>query len=326
MTRASARWIAVTGASAALGLAAVTAQGAVTGKTQSIPVAPKTNVHGKIAYESFKGGIWTMDANGSRRHRLTHTRPGVDFDPDWAPGGRQLVFRTSRGHHLPDPQGIGVDGIFVVNASGRHKHPVHPPSGGLFADWSPDGRLIVMSGVSGGVERLFTVHPDGTKVRNLNVSGEGAVWSPDGRALVFGWHGPDEEWQVWVSRADGRGAHSLTHPPVDPHAPLGSAGDGDFLWSPDGKQIAFSRGANDRRDLWLMNADGSNQHRILRWPGADSPDDWLPNGRIVFAHDAPGAIRPRWFLISPDGTKLRSLRWLDGVAASPLDWLVKPTG
>jgi Tol biopolymer transport system component len=319
-----ARWTALGAVGVAVGLAAASAHGAGTGKTQSIPVARKANVHGKIAYESFKGGIWIMNADGSHRRRVTHTRGlGVDFDPDWAPGGRQLVFRTSRGHHLPDQQGFGVDGIFVINTSGRHEHPVHPPSGGLFADWSPDGRLIVMSGVSNRVEVLFTVHPDGTHLRNLGVSGEGAEWSPDGQQLAFGWHRQDEEWQVWVSKADGRDAHRLTNPPVDPHAQLGSAGDGDAVWSPDGKQLAFSRGPGAQRDLWLMNADGSDQHRVLRWPGADSPTLWLPNGRIVLAHEPAGATSPRWFLVDPGGTRLRSLRWLDGVASYPLDWLMK---
>jgi Tol biopolymer transport system component len=324
MPSVSTRWAVLLAASAivapaVLGLGEATPEAA---PSAAIPVATKASVSGRIAYESFRGGIWTMKADGSHRHQVTHTRPGVDFNPDWAPSGKRLVFRTRRGHHQPDPQGIGVDGIFVIDTSGRHEHPVHPPSGGLSPDWSPDGRLLVMSGVSAGVEVLFTVHPDGTHLRNLKVSGEDALWSPDGRKLVFGWHGPGEEWQVWVSAADGSNAHALTHPPVDPQAPLGTAGDGGALWSPDGEQIAFSRGAGINRDLWLMNADGSDQHRILRWRGADSPNVWLPNGRIVFAHYAPKGVRPRWFLVNTDGSHLRSIRWLDGVAADPLDWLM----
>ena len=278
---------------------------------------------GRIAYESFEGGIWTMNADGSRRHRVTRTAPGTDFNPRWAPTGKQLVFRTRRGHHLPDAQGIGVDGIFVIDTSGRHEHPVHPPSGGLSPDWSPDGKLIVMSGISRGVETLFTVKPNATGLRDLHVSGEGAEWSPDGSQLVFGWHGLGEEWQVWISTGDGANAHPLTHPPVDPHVPLGMAGDGGALWSPNGRRIAFSRGPGAARDLWLMNADGSSQHMVLSWKGADSPNVWLPNGRIVFAHYRPGATRPRWFMVNPDGTQLRSLPWLDGVAADPLDWLMR---
>jgi TolB protein len=217
--------------------------------------------------------------------------------------------------------GIGVDGIFVIDVTGRNEHPVQPPSGGLSPDWSPDGKLIVMSGVRNGVETLFTVRPNGKGLRGLRVSGEGAEWSPDGRRLLYGWHFPSEEWAVWIVAATGQDPHPLTHPPVDAAVPLGGAGDGGALWSPDGSQIVFSRGASAARDLWMMNADGSNQHSILSWRGADSPNVWLPDARIVFAHYAPGASRPRWFVVHADGSNLQSLAWLDGIAADPLDWL-----
>ena len=216
---------------------------------------------------------------------------------------------------------IGVDGIFVIDVTGRNEHAVHPPSGGLSPDWSPDGKLIVMSGVRNFTETLFIVKPDRKWLRDLRVSGEGAEWSPDGRRFVYGWHLPGAEWAVWVVTAAGQDPHQLTHPPIDAAVPLGSAGDGGALWSPDGSQILFSRGASAARDLWIMNADGSNQHSILSWRGADSPNAWLPDGRLVFAHYVPGAKRPRWFLVRADGSNLQSLPWLDGIAADPLDWL-----
>ncbi len=74
MTRTSARWPVAVAAWAALTLAVASAQGAVAGTTKGIPVAWKANVHGRIAYESFKGGIWTMNANGSHGRRVTHAR------------------------------------------------------------------------------------------------------------------------------------------------------------------------------------------------------------------------------------------------------------
>src|SRR4029450_3936160 len=62
-----------------------------------------------------------------------------------------------------------------------------------------------------------------------------------------------------------------------------------------------------------------------RCPGGASPRGWLPDGRIVFAHYRGSEPLPRWYLIRPDGTRLRSLPHLYGVG-DPLDPLRRPHG
>ena len=83
------------------------------------------------------GDLWVMNADGSGRRQVTHSGDGSDFDPSWSPDGSRIVFRTSRGSHLPDPAGIGLDGIYVANADDSGEQPVQPRTGGLFPDWSP---------------------------------------------------------------------------------------------------------------------------------------------------------------------------------------------
>lgn len=62
------------------------------------------------------------------------------------------------------------------------------------------------------------------------------------------------------------------------------------LWSPDGRLIAFSRGpasgligAAGAHELMIMNADGSNQRKLIDNNGSNTAQSWMPDGRsLVF--------------------------------------------
>ena len=56
--------------------------------------------------------------------------------------------------------------------------------------------------------------------------------------------------------------------------------DGDPVWSPDGTLIAFDRGG-DERDIYVINADGSNQRQLTRAPGDDAVPRWASHGRAL---------------------------------------------
>jgi Tol biopolymer transport system component len=289
---------------------------------RQIPPAPRASLHGLIAYSTRTGDIWIMRADGRERRRLTRSGLGVDFDPDFSPNGRRIVFRSSRGRYAPDRYGIGLEAIRIVDVRTRRERQIQPRTGGLFPAWSPDGNAVAFSGLrSDGapVDTIQLMRPDGSGLVDLGMPGEVATWSPDGSTIAFGSHPGDGNWAVWRMRRDGSDRRQLTHPVLRP--PAGAHGDAPAAWSPDGSRILYSSEARGDRELFVMNADGSGKRRVTHWRGGDSPNAWLPDGRIVFAHFRGAEPLPHWYLIRPDGSGLRSLPHLYG-AGDPLDWLV----
>ena len=89
------------------------------------------------------------------------------------------------------------------------------------------------------------------------------------------------EYNIYTILEDGTGLQQLTTD-ADPDFSLLPA------WSPDGSKIAFSS-TRDRSstglDIWVMNADGSNQTRLTNAAGQNGRASWSPDGsRIAFAN------------------------------------------
>jgi TolB protein len=113
--------------------------------------------------------------------------------------------------------------------------------------------------------------------------------------------GPD----VYSMNPDGRDVRQLTH--VEP----GRAANWEF-WSPDGKQIVFNEGSADVDgvgEIWLMNADGSSQHRILAEENfSDDRPSFTPEGNsILFNRCSRLAEECAIYRIGVDGSGLRAL-------------------
>jgi len=127
---------------------------------------------------------------------------------------------------------------------------------------------------------IYTMNPNGTDLVNLtrnNRLEQAPVWSPDGKKIAFtkflkGYH-------IWVMNSDGSAKTRLAKiTGMDAHS---------LTWSPSGKKIAFSRDG----DIWIMNADHSNQRRFTDDPRFEAGPAWSPDGtRIAFVSTRHGDL------------------------------------
>src|SRR6266705_2334587 len=100
--------------------------------------------------------------------------------------------------------------------------------------------------------------------------------TPPGSAdgIVFA-AAPEGTWHLFVTRR-GR-LVQLTNADGADLAPA---------WSPDGRRIAFQSTRDGNWEIYVMNADGSEVHRLTHGEAEDGEPSWSADGkRIAFVHD-----------------------------------------
>ena len=292
-----------------------------------------------VTGQSVTSPILRQPDSGERHLRNIQqlTNGGENAEAYFSHDGRQLIFQSTRNGRTCDQQYVmRIDGSRVRRvSSGRGKTTC-----GYFMHG--DRRIFFASSEAvqsdcpprpdpskGYVWRLdpfdiYTARADGSDPHRLTAFGvytaEG-VLSPDGKKIVFT-SLKDGDLDIYVMNIDGTGVRRLTYQ-------VGY--DGGAWWSPDGKRIVYR--ANhpqtpeataaykdllaqrlvrpNKMDLWIMNADGSDQRQITNLGAASFGPSWTPDGRkIVFSsnhHTDPKLGNFDLFLINPDGSGLEQV-------------------
>jgi WD40-like Beta Propeller Repeat len=139
---------------------------------------------------------------------------------------------------------------------------------------------------------IFVINPDGSGTTNLSntptLNEREPSWSPNGMKIAFTRCASIFDCDVVVMSADGSGVTNLTNTP----APTGEARP---AFSPDAQLIAYDRtdaGITDT-SIWVMNQDGSNQHRLsnanVSAGESDFAPDFSPDGNTITYSHCTGA-------------------------------------
>lgn len=231
--------------------------------------------------ENETGNTFLMRVDGSDIRRLTDWQSSDYVVPGgWSPDGSRIAFTSDRD---------GNDNIFVISAEVfRPQKLLADDTRNLgFPSYSPDGKKIVyqveLEDKSGELRILDLESKQArvlVKTANVDIA---PVFSPDGNSIAFQ-NRIEGNTDIFLIKTDGSGLIDLTN---------NAARDTDAAFSPDGTKIAFTsnRGGNyGIYDLYVMNADGGNQHQIYSSKdGMSVSPKWSTDGReIVFANDREG--------------------------------------
>jgi len=251
----------------------------------------------------------------------------VDYEASWSPDSRQIVLISSR---------HGGMKVHVMSADGaNHGSDMRQLTFGSDEDdspaWSPDGKKIAFVSIRAGVSQIFVMNGDGANVRQLtngNAENIHPTWAPDSQCILF-----NTTKFANATAADGRDVPSdnkVVGEQIDKKMDLATIRiDGPELkrltngggytyasFSPDGSSILHRRVDGANSQIFIMNADATNDHNISGENTLDGWPAWSNDGKhVVFSRRVNG--RFQLFVMNRDGSGVKQLTDAAGEFVNP---------
>ncbi len=244
-------------------------------------------------------GVATEDRFISRARQLTFEgrRAGEGY---FSPDGRYLIFQSER---IPDNPFFQ---IYILDFETGDTHQVSPGIGKTTCAFFRPGTDRVL---------FASTHldPDAKKKQEYKLKERASGQEPR-----YAWD-YDVHMDIFSANRDGSELKRLT----DAHGY-----DAEGAYSPNGKKIIFCSFRDQPADeamtaeqkkyyeqdpahfgeIYIMDADGSNQTRLTDWPGYDGGPFFTPDGeRVVWRHFEPGTMKADVFTMKLDGSDRRRL-------------------
>ena len=188
-----------------------------------------------------------------------------------------------------------IDQICIMNADGsERKQLTHLDATSFYPSLSPDGETVYfVSRRTGGFE-IYSMSIKGKDLQRLTKN-IGSLYAPelapDGKRIVFTNNGNG----VWIMKSDGENPHAISfRDDIDP------------TWSPDGSMIAFASSRSGQRQLYVMNANGSDVRQVTDLNNMGGRSTWSPDGTRLAFYRGPAGDHDI-YIINIDGTDLQRL-------------------
>ena len=182
----------------------------------------------------------------------------------------------------PDGRMLAIDlqgSIWVMPAAGGEAHRITD----LFNDarqpvWSPDGRTIAFFAYRDGGYDLWAVAPDGSHQRQLTwgaFDDREPAFSHDGTRIAFSSDRGNplgSDYNIFVLDLTTGAIRQLTSNPAEDVMPS---------WSPDDRRIAFASTREEGRGVWVVDAAGGPDQRLVETKSRIDAVGWAPGGAII---------------------------------------------
>jgi len=240
--------------------------------------------------------ICIMNADGSGFRQLTSGNVRHHY-PSPAPDGGSVVYSVFREQNVYEIYELNLNTGNAIRLTDRIGVSNAP-------EISPDGETITFMRANPNTKQnqIWVMDRSGDNPGNVpQALGWDPTWSPDGKQILFA-SDRDGGVQLFTVSLTGGAIHRITNLP---------AIRGRSDWSSDGQFIVTYSGEPWNREVYIMNADGSNIRQLTPTGGNSQGPSISPDGKwavftAYFDHygDDHGC---EIYIIRVDGTDLRRL-------------------
>jgi dipeptidyl aminopeptidase/acylaminoacyl peptidase len=262
------------------------------------PSAVTWSPDGSELIYSMQGSLWRQRIGSHVAEQLT-SGPGYDYQPDWSPDGRSVVFARYARDAI-ELELLDLAAGAVTPLTTNRAVNVEPR-------WSPDGsRIAFVSSSYNGRWHIFVLSPEGAKdpLRLTEDSGSklpryyyskwdhyiSPTWSPDGKEII-----------LVSNRGHIHGTGGFWRMEARPGAPGGPGGLRELRyeettwkarpdWSPDGTRVVYSSYLGRQwNQLWLMTTEGGDPFPLTYGDFDATAPRWSRDGsRIAYVSNEGG--------------------------------------
>lgn len=244
--------------------------------------------NGLIAFSNYDPGtitgqVATVVAEAQGKVEPLTTQGFLNDLPAWSPDGTRVAFYSSRDLNRE---------IYLMNADGSEQTRLtDDPLADYGPSWLSDGQSLFFTSNRDGDYEIYRISVTGGVPRQITDNDAEdllAQASPSCGEVVFV-SNRDGDYELFKTDVYGRNQTQIT---------FNTATDIYPDWSPDGTQIVFAseREMSLGRDIWIMDADGSDPQNILGEAGSDSEPAFSPDGTLIAWSADRGTALSRLFM------------------------------